>query len=141
MVFENYLHFIMQDCNFKSILFRWIALDMMPADITGIERLQKTLGKVGASVAMTTITDVVAFAVSSFSTFPAVRYFCFYAMSSILFVYILMVTVLVAYLSFEIKRIENGKWDVISCKKKKDYIPWTKSSSSIAHKVFIHYLP
>ena len=115
--------------------FPFSALDSLPSDLTGKERLQKTMSKVGASVTMTTVTDVIAFAISSSTDFPAIRYFCVYALTSILFAYLLIMTIFLAALALDIRRIEDGKWDWFCCKKQKDNNAWSEDMSTFSKTV------
>ena len=93
------------------------------------------MAKVGASVTMTTVTDIVAFAISSSTSFPAIRYFCYYALTTLLLSFVLLMTVFLAVLALEVKRIERSSWDFFCCKKQKDSVPWTNSTSSVSKKV------
>ena len=89
---------------------------------------------------MTTITDIAAFAVSSSTSFPAIRYFCIYAGVSLLFCYLLIMSVFVAFLSFDIKRIESGRVDALPCIVKPNYEPWKINQSTVASKVRVDEL-
>jgi len=97
------------------------------------------MAKVGASVTMTTVTDIVAFAISSSSDFPAIRYFCYYAMATILMSFVLLMTVFLAVLALDVKRIEGNGWDCLCCMKQKDFSPWM-NSTSYSKKVYKSYL-
>ena len=122
-------------CPFRGPFFIHIALDSLSPDIVGIARLQQTMAKVGASVTMTTITDIMAFAISSSTDFPAIEYFCYYALTTILLSYVLLMTVFLAVLALDIRRIENSRWDWVCCIKKESYQPWTKYQSTISKRV------
>ena len=67
----------------------------------------------GATITMTTVTDLVAFAVSTSTSFPAVRYFCTYAALSVTFAYLMIVTFFVAVMTFDVKRIKFGLRDCL----------------------------
>ena len=84
---------------------------------------------------MTTLTDMVAFAVSSRIDFPSIRLFCIYASVCLFLSYVLIVSLLVAYISLDIKRIESGRFDLIPCKKKEGYVPWQLSKDTLLNKV------
>ena len=84
---------------------------------------------------MTTLTDMVAFAVSSSIDFPSIRLFCIYASVCLFLSYVLVVSLLVAYISLDIKRIESGCFDLIPCKKKEAYEPWQLSKDTLLNKV------
>ena len=88
---------------------------------------------------MTTITDLVAFAVSTVSDFPAVHLFCVYASLSIFFAYFMIITLFLALLTLDILRIEKGKRDLCPCCTGNNYDPdmnpWEKKKSSFTRKV------
>uniref|UniRef100_A0A7M5WVR2 SSD domain-containing protein n=1 Tax=Clytia hemisphaerica TaxID=252671 RepID=A0A7M5WVR2_9CNID len=91
---------------------------------------------------MTTLTDLVAFFVSMVTDFPAIRYFCMYAAFSITFCYILVITVFVALLSFDVKRIEAGQFDVIPCvanNKETTEEVWEEAGESMINKLITKY--
>lgn len=115
------------------------ALDHVSQEKLGLSRLEAALGHVGASVTMTTLTDMIAFAVSASSIFPAIRYFCLYASLSILFSYFILLSLMIAVLSYDIKRIESGKMDFFPCKKVKGYEPWKKCQKGISDKIMIRW--
>ena len=79
------------------------------------------LGKVGGSVTMTTLTDLVAFAVSTTSAFPAIQYFCTFAAVGLIFSFLMIMTFFVSFLVFDINRIKAGRLDMIPFLKKKDF--------------------
>ena len=55
------------------------AMESVDSDVQGPERLVIAMKHIGGSITMTTSTDLVAFAVSTVTDFPAVRLFCVYA--------------------------------------------------------------
>ena len=74
-------------------------------------RIAFALSKVGATVTMTTVTDVVAFFISATSSFPAIRYFCIYTAITINVEFLLQITLFVAFLTFDAKRIFANRND------------------------------
>lgn len=59
--------------------------------------------------------DVVAFIVGSSSSLPAIRAFCYYAAVTFLFNFFFQITMLVALLSWDAKRMNNGNYDILYC--------------------------
>ena len=96
-------------------------LDRTDFNLPTREIVAKVLGRVGGTVTMTTLTDLVAFAVSTTSAFPAIQYFCAYAAVGLTFSYLMIMTFFVAFLVFDIKRIKTGRWDMIPFLKKSDF--------------------
>jgi predicted RND superfamily exporter protein len=64
---------------------------------------------------MTTLTDLVAFAVSCRSIFPAIRLFCTYAALTIWSAFFMLVTFFVGCMWFDIKRINAQRRDFVPC--------------------------
>ena len=71
--------------------------------------VRKVMSETGVTVTMTTLTDLVAFAVSSSSQFPSIAYFCTYAALTISCAFLMIVTVFVALLSFDVRRIKANR--------------------------------
>ena len=84
-------------------------LDRQDPELTVVQTIKSVLVHSGATVTMTTITDLVAFAVSTSTAFPAVRYFCIFAAVSITLSYLFMITFFVAFMTFEIRRMKSGR--------------------------------
>ena len=113
-------------------------MESVDPDIQGPERLVLSMKHVGGSITMTTTTDLVAFAVSTVTDFPAVRLFCIYAALSIFFAYFMLVTLFLAILTWDIHRVEAGKRDVCPCIKVEGHNndnPWLKEEDNISKKV------
>lgn len=90
-------------------------LDRVPLDLPVNQRISHALSQTGPTVTMTSVTNVVAFAVSTLTVFPAVRIFCIYASLCITFAYIFIITFFVAAAKFDADRIKAGKIDVLLC--------------------------
>ncbi|XP_031567431.1 patched domain-containing protein 3-like [Actinia tenebrosa] len=93
----------------------------------------------GATITMTTLTDLVAFAVSTSTQFPSIRYFCTYAALTITFSYLMIITFFVAFLSFDVRRIKAGRRDFLPiCRAppvKEGSPAWTRPSQVISSKI------
>ena len=116
-------------------------LDQRLPNIRGLDRLTATLSHAGASITMTTVTDLVAFAVSTVTTFAAIRYFCLYAALAITFVYLLMVTFFIAVMRLDVNRVEAGRHDFCPCCISQKYVanPWLLEKSDFSNKVSLIY--
>jgi len=115
IAFAGVLPFLVLGVGIDNIFIIIHAIDRQPASIRGPARVAKALSQIGASITMATTTTIVAFFVSMFTAFPAIRFFCFYAGLSILFCYVQVLTIFVALLSFEVQRIESKRRDVVFC--------------------------
>jgi len=88
-----------------------------------IERSAKATARSGASITVTSLTDMVAFAISSTSALPALSSFCAYATLGVLFLWLLAATFLVAVVVQDEKRQRANKFDVFCCFKRDGEIP------------------
>ena len=79
------------------------------------ERIAKAMGRCGASVLFTSVTDTVAFLLGANSSLPAVSYFCIYAGVSVLFDFGLQVTLFVALLVLDERRLAAKRCECACC--------------------------
>ena len=101
------------------------------------EIIATVLGKVGGSVTMTTLTDLVAFAVSTTSAFPAIQYFCTFAAVGLTSSFLMIMTFFVAFLWFDIERIKAGRLDMVPiCKTKNFQLTTAEQKPSISNQVW-----
>ena len=109
--------------------------EMAPRD-----RVKFTLSKVGATITMTTLTDVVAFFISTTTSFPAIRYFCIYVALCISIEFLLQVTLFIAFLTFDSIRIYQSRSDCFPMKRVRDRNSCQVSSkSSLADRAMRQY--
>ena len=114
-------------------------LDQRQPHLQGTIRLVATLSSAGSSILMTTLTDLIAFAISTVTDFRGIEYFCLYSALAITFVFILMITFFLAFMKLDINRVENGKNDVIPClQQESKQNPWYMEFSNVSSKVLCH---
>ena len=89
--------------------------EMIRQDLPAMHMLSGTMARSGPTITMTTLTDLVAFAVSSRSIFPSIRLFCTYAALGISSVFLLLLTFFVGCMWFDIKRINARRRDSLPC--------------------------
>ena len=80
----------------------------VPTYLTAEERVARTLGKMGPSILLSTITEIVAFSLGALVPMPAVRNFALYAAGSVFLNALLQVTVFVSALALDLRRTEVG---------------------------------
>ncbi|XP_078361990.1 patched domain-containing protein 3-like [Oculina patagonica] len=101
--------------------------------------LQKVMSGTGVTITMTTLTDLVAFAVSTFSQFPSISYFCTYAALTISFAFLMIVTVFVALLSFDVRRIKANRRNCLPVcyapDPKEGQPPWDEPHPQVSNKL------
>ncbi|NXP06203.1 PTHD3 protein, partial [Thinocorus orbignyianus] len=78
-------------------------------------RLAETYGEAALSVTITTLTDVLAFFIGTWTTFPSVRSFCLYTGTAFVFCYIYAMTFFGAIIALNHKR-EQGNRHWLTCK-------------------------
>jgi Niemann-Pick C1 protein len=75
------------------------------------ERIRETMEEVGLSISLTTTTTIFAFCLGSFSTIPGIRWVCLYASVTIFFDYFYQVTLFVALLTLDQRRMNRAEAD------------------------------
>ncbi|CAM9184764.1 unnamed protein product [Chrysoparadoxa australica] len=88
------------------------AFDRTDPALSTSDRCVTALGRCGMSVTFTSLTDFFGFLLGGFSSFPAVKYFCCYAATAVLFDFFFQVTVFIALLAWDAERIRTGRYDV-----------------------------
>jgi predicted RND superfamily exporter protein len=79
------------------------------------DRVVKALTKAGTSIAVTSVTDMVAFAAGVSSTLPALRDFCIFAAFGILFDFAFQCTFFVAILYYRARCTADNRPDWLCC--------------------------
>jgi len=83
------------------------------------DRVRETMMEVGLSISVTTVTTAVAFSLGCLSDIPAVRSLCLYAGTTIVVDFIYQITIFIAILVLEERRIEAKRYDICCCFKAK----------------------
>lgn len=79
---------------------------------THAQHIGRTLGRVGPSMLLTSVSESCCFFLGSLSDMPAVRAFALYAGMALLFDFLLQVTCFVSLLSLDTLRQESNRFDV-----------------------------
>merc|ERR1719181_1160656 len=80
-----------------------------------LERVVKGVTKAGTSIAVTSMTDTVAFAAGATSSLPALRDFCIFAAIGIFFDFFFQITWFVAVLTFRARCTQGNRPDWLCC--------------------------
>ena len=114
--------------------------DRQPDSMASRDRVKFTLSKIGATITMTALTDVLAFYVSTTTSFPAIRYFCIYIALCISFEFVLRMTLFIAFLTFDSIRMHQNRCDLLPCLKVRDQNCCNITSKmSLSSRVMQHY--
>jgi predicted RND superfamily exporter protein len=84
-------------------------------EITIPEKIAKTMQKAGASITITSITDIVAFVVGGSTVLPSLRSFCIFAAMCILMTYLYVITFFVAVLTLDEYRTAKNRNGIFPC--------------------------
>lgn len=79
--FGNILSIILLHC-FKSYCLLVLVSAFMDPEVRGLDtdkRIEEAMARAGASITITSITDIIAFLAGSNSEIPAIQDFCYYA--------------------------------------------------------------
>ncbi len=79
------------------------------------ERVARAVARMGPSIALSSITETVAFALGALVPMPAVRNFAIYAAGSVFFGAVLQVTVFVSAMAMDLRRAEDMRIDCVPC--------------------------
>lgn len=85
-----------------------------------VKRGARSLARAGASITVTSMTDLVAFAISSTSALPALASFCAFASINIFFLWALAATFFTSTMVIDEKRQRANRRDIICCSTRKN---------------------
>ncbi|KAG4072065.1 hypothetical protein HA402_015564 [Bradysia odoriphaga] len=84
------------------------------------EKMALMLQHAGASITVTSFTDVVAFSIGASTMLPSLQSFCIYAAVGVFFTYIFAITFVVAVFTLDQQRIEQSRNPIFPCIVRKD---------------------
>lgn len=101
--------------------------------------VKQVMSGTGVTITMTTLTDLVAFAVSTNSQFLSISYFCTYAALTISCAFLMIVTVFVALLSFDVRRIKANRRNCLPMchapEPKEGQPPWDEPRPQVSNRL------
>jgi len=114
---------------------------LTPKDQAGTlqERFGKTLSHSGVAITITSVTDVVAFAIGGTTVLPALKSFCLYAAVGIVAIYWFQCTYFVAWMSLDQRRLESHRNGCCPCYKHKEYTSNAIAKRNISKSIFEAY--
>ncbi|KAJ9578621.1 hypothetical protein L9F63_005111, partial [Diploptera punctata] len=84
-------------------------------DETHAQHIGRTLGRVGPSMLLTTVSESVCFLIGALSDMPAVNTFALYAAVALVLDFLLQITCFISILALDDKRYEARRFDVLCC--------------------------
>ncbi|PNF38055.1 hypothetical protein B7P43_G02357 [Cryptotermes secundus] len=103
------------------------------------ERLGRTLRQAGVSITVTSLTDIVAFAIGTSTIMPFLRSFCMFAASGIIFLYVFEILFFVSCLAIDERRLRSRR-DGCICIVHRNWKPNECSQRNIQKMVFNKYV-
>ena len=100
------------------------------------ERMGLTMKHAGVAITITSITDLLAFAIGATTVLPALSSFCIYAALGILFIYLYAISFFLAWFSLDQKRVEATRDGCICCWKRQNWSPSACSQRSLFKRLF-----
>ncbi|WWD20224.1 hypothetical protein CI109_104700 [Kwoniella shandongensis] len=85
------------------------------ASLPAEERVARAVARMGPSILLSSVTEVVAFALGALVPMPAVRNFAIYAAGSVFLGAVMQVTVFVSAMTLDLKRAESMRIDCFPC--------------------------
>lgn len=82
-------------------------------------RIALALSHSGTSITVTSFTNIVVFLLSAISRLPALRFFAIWAAICVLFAWVYSITFFTAFVTLDMRRIENARYDCVPCFKSK----------------------
>ncbi|XP_012258315.2 patched domain-containing protein 3-like [Athalia rosae] len=108
-----------------------------PTDLT--ERIGRALQQSGMSITVTSVTNIVAFAIGVTTVMPFLESFCMFATMGILFLYIYEIIFFVACLVYDERRLERLK-DGCFCRPQPNWVPNECSKKNMQQMIFERFL-
>ena len=105
-------------------------------EMTLPSRMGETMKHAGVAITITSITDLLAFAIGASTVLPALSSFCIYAALGILFIYLYVITFFLAWLSLDQRRVEDTRDGCVCCWKRKEWTPSECSQKSVMKTLF-----
>lgn len=81
----------------------------VPSHLSAEERVARTVARMGPSILLSSVTEVIAFGLGALVPMPAVRNFALYAAGSVLLGALLQLTIFVSAMTWDLKRTEVGR--------------------------------
>ena len=95
-----------------------------------------TLRDAGVAITVTSITNIIVFAVGAVTVLPALQSFCVYCAVGIAAIYIYQATIFFASMSVDQRRINSRRNGMLPCIKHKDWTPNSISQRNFAEEFF-----
>ena len=102
-----------------------------------LEMMALTLKSAGVAITITSVTNIIVFAVGAVTVLPALQSFCVYCAVGIAAIYIYQATIFFAALSVDQRRIEKRRNGLLPCIRHKDWAPNAASQRSLGQEMFV----
>eukprot|EP00435_Cladocopium_sp_Y103_P023434 s1754_g5.t1 len=114
-VLQQILPFILVGIGIDDAFVISGAFDATDPSLSFPERMEKAIQRVGVSITLTKVTSLAAFLLGATCAFPSVQYFCYYASTSVFFIWLLHLTTFCALLTLDAQRQRARRLDPFLC--------------------------
>jgi len=114
-VLQQILPFILVGIGIDDAFVISGAFDATDPSLGFPERMEKAIQRVGVSITLTKVTSLAAFLLGATCAFPSVQYFCYYASTSVFFIWLLHLTTFCALLTLDAQRQRAKRLDPFLC--------------------------
>ncbi|XP_070506187.1 NPC intracellular cholesterol transporter 1 homolog 1b-like [Chironomus tepperi] len=111
---------------------------------TNADHIGRTLGKVGPSILITSLSESTCFFLGALTDMPAVKAFALYAGMALLIDFLLQITCFVSLMAMDAERQNGNRWDILCCIRasKKNSSSNNEHNERVLYKFFkIFYVP
>ena len=137
------LPFLVTGIGLDDMFIMMDQLDRQKRHLTVHDAVRQVMSSTGVTITMTTVTDLVAFAISVTSRFPSIRYFCIYAALTITCAFIMIATMFVALMSLDLRRIKDNRRNCLPiCQApppKQGQPPWDEPCLQLSNKLMARW--
>ena len=118
------------------IVQAWETLDENERNHKLVDKFGMTMKHAGVAITITSVTDLLAFAIGASTAIPSLTSFCIYASFGILFIYFYQTTFFLAWFSLDERRLQDSRDACICCWKRENWEPNDCSQNSVMTKLF-----
>ncbi|KAJ9585968.1 hypothetical protein L9F63_020382, partial [Diploptera punctata] len=136
------LPFLLLGIGVDNIFIIMQSLDNLKKEDRGedvAERMGQVLRQAGVSITVTSLTDIVAFAVGTMTVMPFLRSFCVFASMGILFLYIFVILFFMSCLTIDERRLQQNR-DGCTCIPQTNWKPNDCSKRDLQKEILKKYI-
>jgi len=122
-VVVNVLPFVILGIGVDDMFVLAHALSEVSVDLPVAERIAEAMGHAGASITVTSLTDIIAFGLGATTVLPGLGAFCVFAVFGVLGDFLLQVSFFAGFMALDARREKSGSHDCFPCNPCKASLP------------------